>query len=269
MPKLKFPRLPIPRLPKLRYLLFGLVCYLAFLIATLPADMAYGYWKKTLGKRSPVTMTALSGSVWSGQAGASRFGTLSFDSLKWNIHFTSLLLGKLQADWEFSVPDGYGKGVAGVTLLGNIYLNQVDGLLPMMQLARLVNMSALKPDGSLGVNVDRVRLKGKTPTLLVGNLVWHDAQVTLLKPMSLGTLQAKFDPADDGIKGVLSDQGGPLQMHGLVTLSSTGNYDLNLALSARDSKQVDLVNALRGLGRPDNAGKYHIKRSGKLSNLRF
>ena len=130
-------------------------------------------------------------------------------------------------------------------------------------------MGALKPDGSLSVNLANVQIKGKVPTTITGNITWHDAVVTLLKPMSLGGLEAKFSSADGTIKGVLSDDGGPLQVQGLLTLTPVGDYDLNLALSVRDPKQTDLSNALRSLGRPDNRGQYHIKRSGKITNLRF
>jgi general secretion pathway protein N len=264
------PRLKSKFFPKLRYVVIGLSLYLVFLVITFPANVAYGYWKEYAGKREPVTLTGLSGSIWSGKASTSRIGSQVFDSLQWQFRPLSLLLGELEVLWEFRVADGYGKGVAGMNVLGNVTLNHVEGLLPVMHIAKLVRMDALKPGGSLGVDLDSVTIKDKIPTNITGNVTWHSAEVTLLKPMSLGNLQVKFEPADtQGIKGVLSDGGGPLQLDGLLTLNPDGQYDVNLALGLRDQQQTDLGNALRSLGRPDRDGKYKIKRSGKLSNLRF
>ena len=263
------PRLKFTQLPKLRYVLFGVLLYAVFLVVTFPADVAYGYWKHYFGKREPVVLTTLSGSIWSGKAGASRIGSQMFDSLQWRFHPLSLFLGKIEVQWEFRVEEGYGKGNTGMNLMGKVYMNKVDGLLPMMPIAKLARMDALKPGGALGVNLDSVQLKGQVPTNITGNLTWHTAEVTLLKPMPLGNLSVSFETADDTIKGVLSDDGGPLQVQGLVSLTPAGDYDLNLSLGVRDPKQTDLANALRSLGRPDNSGKYKIKRSGKLSSLHF
>jgi len=263
------PKLKLKLLPNLRYVLFGLLLYVVFLVATFPAEVAYGYWKQSLGKREPVTLTSLSGSIWSGKAGSSRIGGQAIDSLQWRIQPLSLLMGRAEVQWAFRVPNGYGKGYAGMNVMGNVNLHDVEGLLPVLQVATLAGMGALKPDGSLAVNLDYVQIKGKVPTSLTGNITWHDAVVTLLKPMSLGGLQVKFQSTDDTVKGVLSDDGGPLQVQGLLTLTQAGDYNLNLALSVRDPDQTDLANALRSLGRPDNRGQYHIKRSGKITNLRL
>lgn len=263
------PKLKIKLLPKLRYVLFGVFLYVVFLVFTFPANLAYSYWKQTLGKRVPVTLTSLSGSIWSGKAGSSKIGAMDFDSLEWRLHPQSLLMGKAEIHWSFKVNNGYAKGYAGVNVLGNVSLQDVEGLLPVTDVARAVNMGALRPDGSLTLDLDSVQVKGKIPTSITGNITWHNAEVTLLKPMSLGGLQVKFETTDEKIKGVLSDDGGPLEAQGLLGLTPAGDYNLNLALSVRDPKQGDLVNALRSLGRPDNRGKYHIKRSGKLANLRI
>lgn len=264
------PRLKLKLLPNLRYVLFGLLFYVAFLIVTFPASVAYGYWKHYLGQRSPVTLTDLSGSVWSGRANASRIGTQVFKSIQWQFRPLSLVLGELEMQWEFRVQDGYGKGVAGMNVMGSAYLQDVQGLLPMTPIAKLAGMDALRPGGSLGVDLDSVHVEGKMPTAITGSLTWHSAEVTVLKPMPLGDLKVRFEPGDGGIiKGVLSDDGGPLQLEGLLTLTPAGVYDLNLALAVRDPQQTELANALRSLGRPDTTGKYKIKRSGKLSSLRI
>ena len=87
--------------------------------------------------------------------------------------------------------------------------------------------------------------------------------------MRLGDLKMTFETGADGVKGILSDGGGPLSAEGLLTLDAEGGYQFNGALAARDPSAKDLKNALNSMGRPDREGKHVIKRSGKLSQLQF
>lgn len=263
------PRLRFNMLPKLRYIFLALFLYLVFLLATLPAQHVYTYWKQYLGKQTPVMLTDVEGTLWSGRAGESRLGPQIVKAVQWRFHPLSLLLGRLELDWEVTVADGYTKGIAGINVMGLLYLKQLEGLVPMDYLAKAAKMEALRPAGSMGINLDRLEFKDQSIMSVNGNLAWHGAEVTLLKPMRLGDFKVKLETDSEGIKGILSDAGGPLQAEGLLSLDAEGGYQFNGTLMVRDPSQTDLANALRSLGRPDSSGKYKIKQSGKLSQLRF
>ncbi len=49
----------------LRYLVLGVVAYLFFLVATLPANFAYRHLADRL---KPTVLASLSGTIWSGRA---------------------------------------------------------------------------------------------------------------------------------------------------------------------------------------------------------
>ncbi|WP_455203563.1 type II secretion system protein N [Kaarinaea lacus] len=252
-----------------RYVLLGLACYLAFLIVTLPANAVYGYWKNWLGAEVPLVLEGIDGSIWSGSAAQALISDQKVQKLKWQFRPIKLLMGKAELALDFSLQEGYGKGNLGKSLFGGIYLHDVEAWLPMMEFLTFFNMQSLKPGGALAINLNELQIQDRTIASAIGSLVWQDAEVTILKPMPLGSLQVELQPDDDGIKGVLSDQGGPLQAEGLFTLNSEGKYDFNAALAVRDSQQKDLQNAIRSLGRSDRDGKVKLTHSGDIAALRL
>ena len=80
----------------IKYSLFGLIAYVVFLLATMPAGFAYGYWKKSFGgDKVPVALNDIEGSVWSARADKAVIKGQQFNALTWNINFLTLLLGIL------------------------------------------------------------------------------------------------------------------------------------------------------------------------------
>lgn len=251
----------------IRYILFAFVVYVVFLFMTFPANTVYAYWKETMGEEVPFSASQLDGSIWSGKAIEVRVGTKQVKSVSWQFHPFKLFLGRVELGWEFEVDDGYGKGVIGRRLMGDLYLNDVEAWVPMSEISQMANLQVLRPAGSLSVNMQQISLNQQSLTAAIGNIEWNSAELTLLSAISLGDLQIRFEPADDGVKGVLSDQGGPLQADGLLTLSNDGKYTFTGVFAARDPQQTDLKNALQSLGRAGADGKHKITRSGELSQL--
>jgi general secretion pathway protein N len=273
MKMIALPKLSIvsrPRFSKktIQYILVGFSAYIIFILATIPAATVYAYWKDTLGPKVPFNAKHWSGSVWSGKAAEVMIGGKQIKSLSWQFHPFKLLMGSLELGLEFEVKDGYLKGAAGRSIMGTRYINDIEAWIPMSEIAALANLQTFMPAGALNVNLEKLELSQQALSSAVGDIEWNSAEITLLNKMGLGDIQLKFDPADDGIKGVLSDQGGPLQVDGLLTVSSKGAYAFTGALGLRDPQRTDLKNALRSLGRPGNDGKYKITRSGELAELK-
>lgn len=252
---------------KVRYILFGIVCYFMFVVVTLPANVVYAYWKDMFGGNVPVVLQGLNGSIWSGAAAQAYITDKQVEKLQWQFRPLPLILGRVELALEFSLQDGFGKAVVGHSVLGNSYLSDVEAWIPMGDLLPMFNLQSLNAGGSLSLNLTELTVKEKMVTSALGNLTWQDAEITLLKPLPLGSLAVDIEPTDEGIKGVLSDQGGPMSAEGLVTLSPEGQYEINAAVSVRDPQQTDLQNALRSIGPTGADGKTKLKASGDLASL--
>ena len=250
-----------------RYIIFGIVFYLVFLLTTLPSELVYGYWKKSVGKDTPVYLEGLSGSVWSGKAVQAYVAGQPIQKIRWQLKPLKMLIGDAELAMNFTMKDGYGKGVLGYNLFGSLYAHNLEAWLPMGWVLPMFNLGALKPGGALAINLKQIQVKDHTVATALGSLVWQDAEITILKPMPLGSLKVELEPTNEGIKGVLSDMGGALQVEGLVNLDQKGKYELSAEVAVRDPKQQDLKNALNSLGRPDRSGKVKIHQSGDLASL--
>jgi len=250
-----------------RYISFGVIAYLFFAVYHFPASFAYGHLQSFTENQIPVKLHEVDGSIWSGAANSAIVGQSELKDVKWHFRPFGLILGNLELGWEFTVEDGYGKGVAGRGLLGGIYLHDVEAWLPALDIMSMANLAYLKLGGSLAINLEEFELDGRKIDTILGSITWHEAEVSILQLVKLGSLQVTFEPSDEGIVGNITDQGGPLQANGKLVLTEDGKYTLDGDVSVRDATQTNLKNALSFLGRPDRSGKIKLKRSGDLAQL--
>ena len=74
----------------------------------------------------------------------------------------------------------------------------------------------------------------------------------------------RLESSGDVVKGVLKDNGGPLQVDGILIYQPNGDYQFSLSLSARNPGDSQLRQALRFLGTPNAAGKVSLSRRGHI-----
>ena len=259
-----------------RYIVLGLLTYIIFLVLNFPADRAYAYWKSSDSSSSNTSrsfaLAGISGSVWSGKADVVVIQRARFENFEWTYRPWALLLGQVGLNWRLQIPDsqgsknsGYGQGVTSLGLDGSIGFSSLEAQLPASMVASMAKMQALQPSGSFSLNFQDVEWNGQSLVSAEGRIVWHDARVNLLKPVSLGDLSLTLETSNDEIKGLIADSGGPLSIDGLFTLEEDGKYQFNGAFAARGDKALE--NALRSMGRPGPDGKIKIARSGNLAGL--
>ncbi|KPJ95107.1 MAG: hypothetical protein AMJ53_03510 [Gammaproteobacteria bacterium SG8_11] len=220
-----------------------------------------------MGEEVPVVLQGVNGSVWSGSAAQAYISDQPLEKIHWRFKPVQLVLGNLELALEFSMQDGYGKGSVGYNVFGNMYASNIEAWLPTALVLPMFNLGSLQPGGALAINLSELKIKDNIVATALGSLVWQDAEISILKPMPLGSLQIQLEPTDDGIKGVISDMGGPLQAEGLLTLTHDGKYDFNAEIAVRDPQQRDLANAIRSLGRQDSTGKVKLHQAGDLASL--
>jgi general secretion pathway protein N len=252
-----------------RYILLGFLVYIIFLVLNFPADRAYAYWKSSNSSSRNFALVGISGSVWSGKANMAAINRTSLENVEWTYRPWSLLLGQVGLSWRFQTPSsqgsGFGQGVTSMGLGGNVDFSSLEAQLPAGLVASMVKMQALQPSGTLSLNLQDVEWNGESLMSAEGRVVWRGAGINLLRPVALGDLSLKLETSNKGVKGVLTDSGGPLSVEGLITLTEDGKYQFNGAFAARGDK--DLENALRSLGRLGADGKVKVTRSGNLAKL--
>jgi hypothetical protein len=248
-----------------RLLAFGLLAYVAFLTLTFPAERAYAYWKQQAGGRAPVALGGISGSVWAGHADQALINGQRLEALHWRLHPWALFAGQVAADWSLKVDDGYGRGEAAAGLGGAVSLDSLEARLPLAQLP-VKALAALRPAGTLSLNLHDVKWDGTALVSASGRVVWNGAGINLFQALEFGDLSLTLETAADEVKGVLADAGGPLQAQGLLSLKPDGSYQFTGSFAAR-GQAPELARALRTLGRMGSDGKVHISQKGTLAAL--
>lgn len=258
----------------LRLLLFGLLVYVAFLVWSFPAQRAYAYWQHSDLAEPNLRLSGIDGSIWSGRAALALLNGQRLEALEWHFQPWALLTGKVGIDWRLSLPEaqgaaGYAQGSTRLGLDGGLQFPAVEGRLPALLLATLGGAEAVRPSGSVSLNLQDLRWDGQRLRSANGRIVWSGAGVNLFKPVTLGDLSLTLQTVDADIKGVLSDASGPLEAAGELTLSADGRYTFNGSFAPRQgvAGAGELASALNSLGRPGPDGKWRIQQAGQLTDL--
>ena len=255
----------LPRLQYLPLLVFGLLVYLAALVMSFPAERAYSYWKANSGARPLVALLGLSGSVWSGKADVAVIQGQRLEAVEWSLRPWALLWGQVGLGWRFQLGEGYGQGETTLGLDGSIAFAKLEAKLPAKLVATVAKAGALRPSGSVSLNLEDVLWNGQSLLSANGRVAWFGAGISLFKPIKLGDLSLSLETSDDKVKGVVADNGGPLSIDGLLSLAADGDYQFNGSLAARNDKALE--QALRSVGRPGADGKIQVNQSGNLAGL--
>jgi general secretion pathway protein N len=268
---------------------FGLLVYLVSLVLSFPAERAYlhlkAHWPGSESTNKAIALSGISGSVWSGKARMALVQGQPLKDVEWTLHPWSLLFGQVGVSWRFQLPEsdgegghkanvpggdsesalGYAQATTALGLDGSIRFEQLEARLPAQLVAALANAAVVRPSGAVSVNLKQLRWDGQSLVAAEGRVAWHGAGVNIFKPVALGDLSLSLETADNAVKGVVADGGGPLSLDGLLTLAPDGTYEFNGSLAARNSPDLDA--ALRSMGRAGADGRIKLKRSGSLASL--
>lgn len=241
--------------------------YLVFLIATIPAPLAYGVLKKKLAPETQLLLGNVSGTLWSGRAAPALIDGQHVDWLTWTVQPFALLIGRIQARVEFRYGGSYGKAVVARGFTGKIYAKDIEARIDLQRMRLLSKLLPLGMEGSLLVNMKEFAVDRRSVMSAEGALAWDGAVITVPSRTEFGNLRVTITTDDEGVKAALADGGGPLQAEGLFNVTREGNYKFTGAFAARDPNQRMLVQGLQMLGRQGADGKVSIAANGALAQL--
>lgn len=246
--------------------LIGVLLFLVFLVATLPAPTAYALIKSK-NAEAPLILNNVEGTVWSGRAGPALIGGQRLDSLAWDINSWALLIGRVQAKIEFRNGDSFGSANIARGFTGKVYARDVEARIDLQRMKLLSQVLPLGMQGALLLHLSAFDLDRRSILNAEGTLAWDNAVITVPSRVDFGNLRIALGGEDDNVKATLSDGGGPLQADGILLITRDGNYKFTGNFAVRDASQSMLVQGLQFLGRPGPDGKVSTSNSGHLSSL--
>lgn len=243
----------------LRWAVVAAVVFSAFLLMTLPARHMLGW----LGGEQ-LAVQGVEGSAWRGRVLRLALNQQTLGPLVWQLQPSMLLTGRM--DYRLYVQSGTGGGElrVGRSLFGTHYVRNAQLSIPAADIARQLRLNFVALGGHFQTDIQELDLASDWLDALEGHIVWQDAQVLQPSRVALGNLQMQLSLRDAQIVGVLSDEGGPLELSGEILIGQDRNYRLNALVKARDGANPQLQEALQLLGNPDAQGRYTAQMSGAL-----
>lgn len=231
-----------------RWLLLGALAYLFFLVWHFPAALMVS----RVQKRLPVSLDAVSGSLWSGEAAQMSVRGQPWGVVRWRFDWLAPLHASLGYYLILDGPDTRLQGRVDAGVGGRVVLRNLSGEIQVAQLGPWLPLPQ-PPQGKLAIQLSEARLVQGRLQSATGALTLTGATLQWPETLSLGDYRLTLTTSAVGhIQGVLSDTGnGPLNLQGQITLTP-GRYEAQGQVQARSSASQDLKRWLNALG-PVNA----------------
>jgi len=243
-----------------RYLALGVTVYLLVLASSFPAERI----KTVLESRvADLSLHAVTGSVFSGQARQLVYQGLNMGTLRWQFRPVALLLGRAEYRVELSHADNHGQGKIGVTPLGRVYGRDLELLLLPDRVINHYSPVAVSTSGELNLVVETLDFGGDLPRDFVGRVVWQDAAVLEPADIVLGDVEVALQGNGEELAGSVT-RGGVLGASGDLALLPGGHYRVNLVLRPDNDVSTETLDLLENYARIQANGDYVVNASGQL-----
>lgn len=237
----------------------GVVAWLVFLVATIPADRALA-----LAPQIPdVAFGQVQGTLWNGQATRVSVRDIPLEGLRWRFRPLSLFTGRIEFDLKARLDGKPAHALAGARFSGTPYLADVQLSLPAPELLYRLGIKQVDVSGDLIMDLDDVRFTETGIPMFSGVTRWAPAEVKAPLVLSLGT--ATLTTQHDGsiTEGDLVVTGGALQVKADVALEATGAYRLNAVITQNGNIPQAVTKFLATFAEYQN-GSYRLEWSDNL-----
>ena len=246
------------------WLALGVGAYVAFTLATFPAGTALR-WFAPPG----FTVAGVTGTLWSGSAASCTVEGFTAEQLRWRVRPLSLFLGRIEAQVEARIPDGFVQGVVTASP-STLRLSDLRGGTSLPALVNVLPVKGMRGQASLAL--EELVLENGWPSTIVGQLkltgletmpLIADGRGTLLP---LGDYTVTFQPAPAGaLAAQFVDNGGPLEVSGNLNMDDTRTYTFDALIEPRAGAPESLVEGRKIMtAEPDAEGRRRLSLTGSL-----
>lgn len=251
---------------RLLYAGAGLASFLLFLLANIPAAALTGL----LGSFLPdnIRFSGVDGTFWVGSVQSVNINGWQFSEAQWDLNPACLLLGRLSTRVKVRVAGGDITTDATINLSGTITVRDLEANGPLQPIATEFNLPV--SGGRYQVQISELTIADGWPMSLVGSVRVAGVPLNIFGDSAgpKGNYAAEFDnesvPQDGQLTGMLSDDGGPVEVGGNIVLMPPNNYELQAKLKARPGAPVDIAQALSLAGPAGPDGSREISLAGSL-----
>ena len=246
------------------YIVVGVVAYFAFLLLTVPAAPVIGLFKDRL----PVTITNISGTLWSGKASIVITNKLILNNAQWSFLPSRLLLAKVALDVDADLNNNPLRTRISAGMNGNLTIDDLATKLNAVDIASILVLPLGELSGEFLLKIKQATFQPGSVPIVDGTVSWNGAAVTIAETASLGNVSILVNESDGSpLTAYITNKGGQLALSGNLTTDETGLYTLRLSMKPNATASDNLVNSLGMFAKKQRNGEFLLVNNGNLQQL--
>lgn len=252
-----------------KLVLLGVIAYVISVLFLFPAAPIV---KRVEPNIQPIVLTGVGGKLLSGTVERITYNDdvfpVELTEATWKMLPGKLLSAALGVNFSFKAYGGLGDGDFERRISGDMNLRDVNFTGPAKGLEPLLPLPIATFSGQFAVQVEVAELRNQLLTKLVGRLSWTNALLETPIAANIGNLVIDIAPVDEQThRAVIEADGGDVKVSGSIDLLDNGDFSTNVVVEPEPDASPELLNALRGLGKADNKGRYRLQRKGNINSL--
>ncbi|MBX2825942.1 MAG: type II secretion system protein N [Gammaproteobacteria bacterium] len=252
-----------------RLVLLCLAVYLVTIVWLFPAAPVV---EKIRPMVPPLELAGVEGRVLNGSVRRVTYddGVLPVElsNLTWRLALQKLFTGAAGVNFTFDAYGGQGQGLVAQRFNGDIDVTDVTINAQMKELESLLPLPIAQFTGRLLAQIEAAEIRNRLLSTFRGKVAWSNAVLEQPIRANLGNIQLDVKPIDDLThRGFLKSANGELGLEGTVDIKQNGDFKTDITVTPSDDATPEVLSALRGLGRPDQSGRYRIRQNGNVNRL--
>jgi len=252
-----------------KLVLLGVVAYIVSMFFLFPAAPVI---KRVEPNIQPISLSGVSGKLFRGRVDRVNYDDdvfpVELTDANWRVLPSKLLSAALGVKFDFKAYGGLGDGDFEQRMGGKILLSEVNFTGPAKGLEALLPLPIATFAGQLAVQIEVAELENQLLTKLIAEINWSNAVLQTPFAVNAGNISIDVEPVDAQThRAQILVAGGELDVKGAIDVKQNGDFVTDVTVQPIANASPDLVNALRGLGQPDNKGRYRIQRNGNVNRL--
>ncbi len=244
----------------IKYILVAGLLYLLFIITNLPASVVLS----VVNLPNNLSISLISGTVWSGKAQQLRYAGIFFGAVSWNLHPLNLMLGELSADISIVNNEQYIKTTASISSSGKIELEETRFSIDLSSLQPLTYGMPFAYSGNASGYFPASYFHKNNYVGVNGKLSLSDIAMISPQQQSLGDFTINFRAEKEGAtSGKINDNGGVLNIAGQLFLKKNGQFNISAKLGSAETGGA-LEQAFSFFGAKDASGRVQLNSNFKL-----
>jgi len=240
-----------------RLIFLGVIVFLAIMLATFPASVAYDW-----GSPAEFRLSGITGSIWNGSAAEGIAGGAYARNITWQFQPMSLLSGKLGFRTSSNPATGTMNAEVAVSPNGNLTLSNLSGNVPLDLVHPVFQQSGIR--GDIALQFAKIVISDGTPILAAGSVTVTDFFVPGLSSSIIGGFRADFQTSNGNVTGSVEDMSGVLDVAGTISLHQDRSYSFVGLVAPTNMTPPSIVNQLRFLGSANERGQHEFRFEGQL-----